>query len=216
MSDNFDLKKYLVENKVTTNSKMLNEYFEKESDSLEQAFQKAGIDMSKPITTVKISGHTSSPGYETDDSMQVDPKSFLKKLEVEKAELEEEEGEAVIYDYDAADSYPAEDMNLPSTMVPKLSVMFSDSYEYVIYQGEGMTETKKKHSEMMNKHADKIVKEAMHGGYLEIFEMNPTFEEGVANLLQAWNEWKSGEATEPYMVEEAKQDILAYLTSMMK
>ena len=62
----------------------------------------------------------------------------------------------------------------------------------------------------------KTIKEEMHGGYLELFEMNPAFEEGVANLLEAWNEWKEGPMTEPYMVEEAKQDVLAYLSSMMK
>ena len=58
--------------------------------------------------------------------------------------------------------------------------------------------------------------EEMHGGYLELLEMNPNFEEGVAKLLQAWNEWAEGDMTEPYMVEEAKHDILAYLSSMMK
>ena len=58
--------------------------------------------------------------------------------------------------------------------------------------------------------------EEMHGGYLELLEMNPNFEEGVAKLLQAWNEWAEGDMTEPYMIEEAKHDILAYLSSMMK
>ena len=57
--------------------------------------------------------------------------------------------------------------------------------------------------------------EEMHGGYLELLEMNPNFEEGVAKLLQAWNEWAEGDMTEPYMIEEAKHDILAYLSSMM-
>ena len=57
--------------------------------------------------------------------------------------------------------------------------------------------------------------EEMYGGYLELLEMNPAFDEGVASLLQAWNEWKEGDETEPYMVEEAKQDVLAYLSSMM-
>jgi hypothetical protein len=61
----------------------------------------------------------------------------------------------------------------------------------------------------------KTLNEEMHGGYLELLEMNPAFEEGVANLLQAWNEWKEGDMTEPYMIEEAKQDVLAYLSSMM-
>jgi len=58
--------------------------------------------------------------------------------------------------------------------------------------------------------------EEMHGGYLELFEMNPAFEEGVSLVLTAWDEWKEGPETEPYMVEEAKQDVLAYLSSMME
>jgi hypothetical protein len=62
----------------------------------------------------------------------------------------------------------------------------------------------------------KTLNEEMHGGYLELFEMNPAFEEGVSMLLTAWDEWKEGPMTEPYMVEEAKHDILAYLSSMMK
>ena len=58
--------------------------------------------------------------------------------------------------------------------------------------------------------------EEMHGGYLELLEMNPDFEQGARLLLNAWFEWKEGPMTEPQMVEEAKQDILAYLSSMMK
>lgn len=57
--------------------------------------------------------------------------------------------------------------------------------------------------------------EEMHGGYLELLEMNPAFDEGVAKVLEAWNEWKEGDMTEPFMVEEAKEDVLAYLSSMM-
>jgi hypothetical protein len=61
----------------------------------------------------------------------------------------------------------------------------------------------------------KTLNEEMYGGYLELFEMNPNFEEGVSMLLAAWEEWKEGPETEPEMVEEAKHDILAYLSSMM-
>jgi len=60
------------------------------------------------------------------------------------------------------------------------------------------------------------LKEEMHGGYLELLEMNPAFDEGVAKILEAWDEWKEGPMTEPEMVEEAKHDVLAYLSSMMK
>jgi len=55
----------------------------------------------------------------------------------------------------------------------------------------------------------------MTGGYLEIMEMNPKFDEGLELLLDVWNEWKSGEMTEPEMIEEAKQDLLAYLSTML-
>lgn len=59
------------------------------------------------------------------------------------------------------------------------------------------------------------IKEEMTGGYLEIMEMNPKFDQGIEMLLEVWEEWKSGEMTEPEMVEEAKQDLLQYLSSML-
>jgi hypothetical protein len=59
------------------------------------------------------------------------------------------------------------------------------------------------------------IKEEMTGGYLELMEMNPKFDQGIEMLLEVWEEWKSGEMTEPEMIDEAKQDILAYLSSMM-
>ena len=61
----------------------------------------------------------------------------------------------------------------------------------------------------------KTLKEEMHGGYLELLEMNPDFENGARLLLNAWFEWKEGPMTEPQMVDEAREDILAYLSSMM-
>jgi hypothetical protein len=57
--------------------------------------------------------------------------------------------------------------------------------------------------------------EEIGGGYLELMEMNPKFDEGIGMLLDVWEEWKAGEMTEPEMIDEAKQDILAYLSSIM-
>jgi hypothetical protein len=57
--------------------------------------------------------------------------------------------------------------------------------------------------------------EEMYGGYLELMEMNPKFDQGIEMLLDVWEEWKSGEMTEPEMIDEAKQDILAYLSSIL-
>lgn len=61
----------------------------------------------------------------------------------------------------------------------------------------------------------KTLKEEMHGGYLELMEMNPKFDEGVEMLLEVWEEWKEGPMTEPEMVAEAKQDLLSYLSSVL-
>ena len=60
------------------------------------------------------------------------------------------------------------------------------------------------------------LQEKMSGGYLEIMEMNPKFDEGLEMVLEVWNEWKSGQMTEDWMVEEAKQDLLEYLATVLK
>jgi len=64
--------------------------------------------------------------------------------------------------------------------------------------------------------------EEMYGGYLELLEMNQDFEDGVtlikdgiSSVLTAWNEWKEGDETEPEMVEEAKHDVLTYLSMVI-
>lgn len=61
----------------------------------------------------------------------------------------------------------------------------------------------------------KTLNEEIGGGYIEIMEMNPKFDQGIEMLLDVWEEWKSGEMTEPEMIDEAKQDILAYLSSIL-
>ena len=62
----------------------------------------------------------------------------------------------------------------------------------------------------------KTLNEEMHGGYLELMEMNPKFDEGIGMLLDVWEEWKEGPMTEPEMVAEAKQDLLSYLSSVLE
>jgi hypothetical protein len=108
-----------------------------------------------------------------------------------------------------AKEYGATPLNIQST----ISDYFDDQDRNATYANEDIL---READEIVAAYAEKkTIKEEMHGGYLELFEMNPAFEEGVANLLQAWNEWKEGDMTEPYMIEEAKQDVLAYLSSMM-
>jgi len=108
-----------------------------------------------------------------------------------------------------AKEYGATPLNIQST----ISDYFDDQDRNATYANEDVL---READEIVAAWAEKqTLNEEMHGGYLELFEMNPAFEEGVAKLLQAWNEWAEGDMTEPYMVEEAKHDILAYLSSMM-
>ena len=60
------------------------------------------------------------------------------------------------------------------------------------------------------------LQEEMDGGYIELMEMNPKFDEGLKMLSEVWNEWKSGEMTEEWMIDEARQDLLEYLASILK
>lgn len=137
--DNFDLKKYLVENKVTTNSRMMNEYFEKETQDLAEAFAQAGIDMNTAVEVVEAGG---GPGGSMGEPKKMSSKALLQMLEKEKASFDEDsdEGEEVIYDFEAAEGYPG----------AKLAVMFGDQFEYIIYQ-----ETSS--SKMMNEAAESKV-----------------------------------------------------------
>jgi hypothetical protein len=108
-----------------------------------------------------------------------------------------------------AKEYGATPLNIQST----ISDYFDDQDRNATYANEDVL---READEIVAAYAEKkTLNEEMYGGYLELFEMNPNFEEGVSMLLTAWDEWKEGPMTEPEMVEEAKQDILAYLSSMM-
>ena len=109
-----------------------------------------------------------------------------------------------------AKEYGATPLNIQST----ISDYFDDQDRNSTYANENVL---READEIVAAYAEKkTIKEEMHGGYLELLEMNPDFEQGARLLLNAWFEWKEGPMTEPHMVEEAKQDILAYLSSMMK
>ena len=54
----------------------------------------------------------------------------------------------------------------------------------------------------------------MNGGYIEV--MGDEFEVAVEEIVQAWEKWKNGPATEPEDLEPAKEDILEYIKAMLK
>ena len=51
-------------------------------------------------------------------------------------------------------------------------------------------------------------------GYVEV--MGPDFDQAIEAIQSAWEEWKNGPMTEPEDIPQAKQDILDYLTSLLK
>lgn len=59
MKNNFDLKKFLVENKLTTNSRQLterNDIVPTRDLEVSAAFKEAGIDMSRPVLVLTMDG----------------------------------------------------------------------------------------------------------------------------------------------------------------
>lgn len=70
--------------------------------------------------------------------------------------------------------------------------------------------------EAWNAKKQALQEEVDGGGYLELMEMNPKFDESLEMLSEVWNEWKSGEMTEEWMIDEARQDLLEYLASILK
>jgi uridine phosphorylase len=108
-----------------------------------------------------------------------------------------------------AAEYGATSLNIRST----ISDYFDDQYRNSTYANENVL---READEIVAAWAEKqTLNEEMHGGYLELMEMNPKFDQGIEMLLDVWEEWKSGEMTEPEMIDEAKQDLLSYLSSVL-
>jgi len=103
---------------------ILKEYFETDPESVQEAFQKAGIDMNTPVVVVEASGHYA------DEPRRANPTELVNKLQKIK-DTQQEEG--VHFDYEAAVAYPAQEYGLEG-MEAKLSVGVSDAYEFVIFQ----------------------------------------------------------------------------------
>jgi len=136
MADNFDLRQFLVENKITTNSRLLKEEFTPSSSPIkgiedakypvEEAFKKAGVDMTKPVTVI----HS-----EQGRPYQQDPIRLAKELEELKQDFMEEYQEGddfpVFYEYDN-NTVLADEM--PRDKNYKLAVVFFEAEDYSIVQ----------------------------------------------------------------------------------
>lgn len=110
---------------------ILKEYIESDPETITQAFQKAGIDLKKPVTYILDAGRGA-----TDKPVKMLGSGLLRKLEAMRAEGEannpnynEEEGVTYYFEPDGGEG--------PDF---KLGVQFSDSLLYDIYQAKEMNE----------------------------------------------------------------------------
>ena len=134
--ENFNLKKFLVENRLTTNSKVLAEEFAPSSAPIsgiedatypvEEAFKKAGIDMSKPVIVI----HS-----ETGNPVKQDPSEIVSELEKLRQDYSEEVEEGddfpVFYEYDNNTVLASE---MPEGTSYKLAVGFFEAEDFSILQ----------------------------------------------------------------------------------
>ena len=92
MKNNFDLKKFLIENKLTTNSRLLKEDFPPSPNSnipdanaeeydIATAFKKARVDMSKPVMVLHSYGSAAFGGH---DEKEMSAEAAIKMLEAER------------------------------------------------------------------------------------------------------------------------------------
>ena len=109
---------------------ILKEYIESDPETIAQAFQKAGIDLEKPVTYILDAGRGGA-----DEPVKMLGSELLRKLEVMRAKGEannpkynQEEGVTYYFEPDGGEG--------PNF---KLGVQFSDSLLYDIYQAKGIT-----------------------------------------------------------------------------
>ena len=107
-------------------------------------------------------------------------------------------------------------------MTPEEEKMIDDYEEreankYALDKEEPLEEVLKRVDAIVEAwNSKKKLTEEVHGGYLELFEMDPNFEKAIELLDQAWEQWKNGPSTEAEDIQMAREDILEYLSNMLK
>ena len=147
MKNNFDLKKFLTENKLTSNSKLLKEDFSPSPNSdipdanaedfdVATAFKKARVDMSKPVSVVYSYGHAQ---YSSFDKDVMSAEAAIKKLEAERQENQKnytEDGLEVPSDRHGYEfeNWTVLEEDMPEGHEYKLSYYLDGDYTYSVTQ----------------------------------------------------------------------------------
>ena len=148
MKNNFNLRTFLTENKLTSNSKLVKEAdfapapnsdvmdANGEDFNVATAFKKARVDMSKPVSVRYMSGHAQ---YATVKVNEMSAEDAIKKIEAERQENQKnytDDGEEVpsdLHGYEF-DNYTTFEEDLPEGHEYKLSYYLGGDYTYVITQ----------------------------------------------------------------------------------
>lgn len=125
---NFDLRKFLTENKLTASSRMLKEYIESDPETITQAFSQAGVDLSAPTEVEAYYGHDGEDlKFVTGQEALAYLEDFRTEAENEDPNFNTEAGITFDYGENIADLYEGDG-------TPKLAVNFGDSAMYIIAQ----------------------------------------------------------------------------------
>lgn len=145
MKNNFDLKTFLTENKLTTNSRALKEDFAPSANSgmpdangedfdVATAFKKAGVDMGKPVMVIHTYG---SAAYGGGDETEMSPEAAIKKLEADRQENQNMlDGEPIPEDHHGYEfeNYSILVDDMPEGYEYKLAYYLTGEHEYAIVQ----------------------------------------------------------------------------------
>lgn len=189
MSNNFDLRKFLAENKLTSTAKLLNEAAE--LSPIEQELVNAvigdvneAIDLGKILNKVKLLASKGLLTVAMASAILASCGTAGSSDEIFKRELD---------NLKKVDSIE----NVQKTRIDSISNdIKSNPTTAAIKEGE----------------RDQYA--AANGGYVEV--MGPDFDNGVDLIAKAWSKWKNGPATEPEDLGPARADVLAYIKSMLR
>lgn len=126
MENNFNLKKFLVENKLTTNSKLLKEQTQVD---LEQAFHKAGVDWSEEAVVI----YQSVSGTQKPEIYYTRPDDLLTELE---NSIEEYGGDAITSSDSRGEELLGYNEPICKELTYKLEVLIQDDGVYEIWQDQ--------------------------------------------------------------------------------
>ena len=220
MSNNFDLRKFLTENKLTSVAKNINEWDDKSvkdyADAMSKAFGNKPKEKESEKPVKEADGKVASDKLNLTgvNSEIKNAKSFAKALLGLAAKLGEREG-----------FNPESNTSIRKAMEFLKVASGEGSQEQPINEYEHHYRKVGGECRKYNDEGDYTVVSMQYcqynegevnesEGYIEV--MGDDFDEAVDQIVFAWEQWKNGPATEPEDIEPARQDVVDYIKSLLK